>query len=431
MRSSLARLPFFYGWVIVAIAFVTMAIGVNARTAFSLFFPPIVTEFGWDRGATAGAFSFGFLITAFASPLFGRLMDRYGPLVIIEGGIACVAAGLFLAAHMREPWHLYLTLGVLVGLGSTCLGYTGQGLYLPNWFARRRGLATSIAYAGAGVGSIFMMPWLQSMIVAQGWRAAATAAGLLVLVVLAPLNLLVRRRPEDLGLRPDGDGAPAGSAGAAPSNVVDHAWAAIDWTLARALRTARFWWLASAMFAAMFSWYTVQVHQTKYLIEVGHAPMYAAWALGFVSLIAVPGQILMGHLSDRFGREWVWAAGNAGFALTYVLLIVMRDMPGTTLLWAMVFVQGFIGYGLTGAMGAAVSEIFQGRHFGSIFGMLMGIGMAGGALGPWLAGVIHDATGSYSPVFALAIACSVASAACLAIAAPRKVRLVAGRVGRA
>lgn len=430
MRPLLKRLPFYYGWVIVAIAFVTMAIGVNARTAFSLFFPPIVDEFGWDRGVTAGAFSFGFLITAFASPLFGRLMDRYGPLVIIEGGIVCVAAGLFLAAHMSQPWHLYLTLGVLVGLGSTCLGYTGQGLYLPNWFARKRGLATSIAYAGAGVGSIFMMPWLQSMIVSQGWRAAATAAGLLVLLVLAPLNLMVRRRPEDLGLRPDGDGAPL-DPGAQPSNVVDHAWAAIDWTLARALRTARFWWLASAMFAAMFSWYTVQVHQTKYLIEVGHAPMYAAWALGFVSLVAVPGQILMGHLSDRFGREWVWASGNAGFALTYILLIVMREVPGTTLLWTMVFVQGFIGYGLTGAMGAAVAEIFQGRNFGSIFGMLMGIGMAGGALGPWLAGAIHDATGSYSPVFALAIACSVASAVCLVIAAPRKVRLVAGRVSRA
>jgi MFS family permease len=339
-----------------------------------------------------------------------------------------MSAGLLLAAHMREPWHLYLTLGVLVGGGSVALGYTGQGLYLPNWFARRRGLATSIAYAGVGLGSILMMPWLQALIDAHGWRAAVTALGLLVLAVLAPLNLLVRRRPEDLGLAPDGDSTAPAAVAARASNVADPAWAAIDWTLARAIRTARFWWFALAMFAAMFSWYTVQVHQTKYLIEIGHAPMYAAWALGFVSLIAVPGQIAMGHLSDRIGREWVWAMGNAGFVVTYLLLIMMRDAPGATLLWAMVFVQGFVGYGLTSAMGAAIAEVFQGRHFGTVFGTLMGIGITGGALGPWLAGALHDASGTYAPVFWLAIGCSVVSAATFALAGPRQVRLVAGRV---
>src|SRR6267142_2724232 len=87
------RLPFFYGWVIVAVAFVTMGIGVNARTAFSLLFPPILDEFGWERGVTAGAFSFGFLISAGLSPMLGRLMDRRGPRLVIEMGVALVAAG--------------------------------------------------------------------------------------------------------------------------------------------------------------------------------------------------------------------------------------------------------------------------------------------------------------------------------------------------
>ncbi|MBL8385979.1 MAG: MFS transporter [Burkholderiales bacterium] len=424
------RLPFFYGWLIIAVAFVTMGIGVNARTAFSLLFPPIVTEFGWERGVTAGAFSFGFFISAIGSPVLGRLMDRHGPLVIVEAGVAMMALGLFLAAYVSAPWHLYLTMGVLVGGGSVCLGYTGQALYLPNWFVRRRGLAMSIAYSGVGVGSILLFPWLQGVIVDSGWRAAAVAMGILLLAALAPLNLLVRRRPEDLGLGPDGDSTAPAAVAARPTNIVDHAWAAIDWTLARALRTARFWWIAAGFFTSMFSWYAVQVHQTKYLIEIGYAPMYAAWALGFVSFAAIPGQIALGHISDRIGREWVWAVANGGFVLCYASLLLMREHPGVALLWFMVATQGFLGYGLTSVLAGVVAEIFQGRQYGAIFGTLMGIGIAGGALGPWLTGAIHDHGASYAPAFVLAIACSIASALCIWRAAPRKVRAVAGRIGR-
>jgi len=256
------RLPFFYGWVVIAVAFVTMGVGVNARTAFSLLFPPILDEFGWERGVTAGAFSFGFLVSAILSPTLGKLMDRYGPRLQMEVGVVAVAAGLFLAPLVTRPWHLYATLGVLVGGGSVCLAYTGQALYLPNWFVRRRGLALSLAYSGVGAGSIVILPWLQSLIGRVGWRGACWVLGLLVLGVLAPLNLLLRHRPQDMGLEPDGDRAPGGPASSRPSNVVDPAWAAVDWTLGRAVRTARFWWIATGYCSGLFAWYAVQVHQT-------------------------------------------------------------------------------------------------------------------------------------------------------------------------
>src|SRR5499426_3366256 len=206
------RLPFFYGWVVVGVVFVTMGVAINARTAFSLLFPPILAEFGWERGVTAGAFSFGFLVSAVLSPSLGRLMDRQGPRVVIELGVLLIGTGLLLATLVSRPWHLYATLGVMVGGGSVCLGYTGQSLYLPNWFVRRRGLAMSLAFSGVGVGSIILFPWVQSVIASAGWRTACWTLGLLVLIVLAPLNLLVRHRPEDLGLQPDGD--PVSRAGA-------------------------------------------------------------------------------------------------------------------------------------------------------------------------------------------------------------------------
>ena len=169
------RLPFFYGWVIVAVTFVTMAIGVNARTAFSLFFPPIINEFGWERGITAGAFSFGFLVSAAVSPLIGRMMDRFGPRGVMELGVGLMAAGLLLAPLTSQPWHLYLTIGVMVGAGSVCLGYSGQSLFLPNWFIRRRGLAIGLAFAGVGIGSVTLLPWVQLMIEQTGWRTACSA----------------------------------------------------------------------------------------------------------------------------------------------------------------------------------------------------------------------------------------------------------------
>jgi MFS family permease len=423
------RLPFFYGWIIVAVAFVTMAVGVNARTAFSLLFPPILGEFGWERGLTAGAFSFGFLVSAVLSPSLGRLMDRRGPRVVMELGIALMAVGLLLATLIRAPWHLYATLGVMVGGGSVCLGYTGQALFLPNWFVRRRGFALSVAYSGVGVGSIILLPWLQVLIGSVGWRAACLALALLMLVVLVPLNLLLKRRPEDMGLAPDGDlrGSHAGPASRA-ANVVDLAWVSVDWTLARAVRTSRFWWIAIGYFTGLYAWYAVQVHQTKYLIEIGFSASHAAWALGLVSLAGIPGQIGLGQLSDRVGREWVWMVGTIGFSICYLALLLMRDAPTPLLLYLMVGSQGVLGYGLTSVVGAIPAEIFQGRHYGTIFGTVMLAAVGGGAAGPWVTGALHDATGSYASAFWLAIACTVLSAIAIWLAAPRKVRLVAGRV---
>jgi sugar phosphate permease len=270
---------------------------------------------------------------------------------------------------------------------------------------------------------------MQTLIERAGWRAACWALGLVVLAVLAPLNLLLRRRPEDVGLAPDGDpGAHDAGAGGPASNVVDPVWTAVDWTLGRAVRTTRFWWIAVGYLCGLFAWYAVQVHQTRYLVEIGFSAVDAAWALGFVSLAGIPGQIALGHLSDRIGREWVWTVGCLGFALCYLALLRLGQTPTPALLYVMVVAQGMLGYGLTSVIGAIPAEIFQGRHYGTIFGWLMLASIVGGAAGPWVTGALHDATGRYAPGFQVALACCVISAVAIWLAAPRHVRAVAGRV---
>ena len=426
-RSLAARLPFFFGWVIIAVAFVTMALSVSVRTAFSLMFPPIVDEFGWDRGLAAGAFSFGFLVSAGISPVLGRLIDRRGPRLVIEVGVLVTAAGLIAATLITAPWHLYATLGLLVGIGANCMSFSVQSQYLPNWFVRNRALAIGIAFSGVGAGAILILPWLQALILHDGWRSACWKLGVITLIVLLPINLLVAKSPEELGLLPDGERhTPGGAAKKRPSNIVDAEWAAIEWTVPRAIRTGRFWWLALSFFGGGWIWYSVQIHQTKYLVEIGFDPMLAAWSLGVVAMAGIPGQIALGALSDRFGREIVWTLSCLGFAICYGALLLLAVDPTQPLLWLMVLSQGLLGYAFAAIMGPVVAEIFEGARFGSIFSLLMVALIGGGAAGPFFTGLLHDWTGTYTIAFALGIVFSVVSTIAVWIAAPRKVRVVAG-----
>ena len=429
--SWVHRLPFFYGWIVVAVAFVTMGIGVNTRTAFSLLYPPILTEFGWDRGETAAAFSIGFLVSSLYAPFIGWLMDRLGPRLVIPLGVMLVSAGMLLATQVGQPWHLYATLGVLVVGGSVSLTYIGHSLFLPNWFVRRRGLAIGIAFAGVGIGSIVLFPWMQYLIDTIGWRHACVVMALLLLVVLLPLNfLLQRQRPEHLGLLPDGDTAPptASHGEVLADNIVDYAWAATDWTLSRALKTSRFWWVFFGFFSGLYAWYAVQVHQTKYLVENGFSSDMAAYALGLVGLTGIVGTVALGYFSDRCGREWAWTLSGLGYVGCYGLLLVMKQSPSPGLMYLMVASQGLLGYGLASVFGAIPIELFQGKHYGSIFGTISLAAGCGAAAGPWVTGVLYDALGSYNVAFWLAISFSLFSIGCIWRAAPRKVRAVAGRI---
>ncbi len=433
--GRLARLPVYYGWVVVAVAFVTMGIGVNVRTSFSLLFPAILDEFKWDRGVTAGVFSVGFLFSMLISPFVGVAIGRFGPGPVLSLGAVIVSLSLMLTTVATTQLHLFLSLGAGVVGGSVVLAYISHSYLLPYWFVRRRGLAIGIAFSGVGVGAIIMFPWVQSIIDTAGWRQACWTMAILLLLVVVPLNLLFqRRRPEDLGLEPDGDGRPGHSAnGAAAAHadpIVDRAWAETDWSLLSAARTARFWWLMLGYFAGMYAWYSVQVHQTKYLSDIGFSMETAAYALGMVGLMGVIGQIGIGALSDRIGREWAWSLSCLGFALSYAFLLAMKSAPSPAMLYLMVAAQGIFGYGLAAVYPSIMAELFHSRRYGQIFGVFGAISGLGAATGPWLTGLLFDLTGGYDLAWKVALCASAVSVLGIWLAAPRKVRLVAGQAAK-
>jgi len=426
---SLARLPFYYGWVVIAVAFVTMAIGVNVRTSFSLLFPPILDEFGWQRGVTAAAFSVGFMASVVLAPLVGVLMDRWGPRAVVPIGAATAALGLVAATFVASPVGLYATLGVMVVGASIAMSYLCHSMFLPNWFVRRRGLAIGIAFSGVGVGAIVILPWLQSVIEVDGWRHACIALAVILVIVVIPLNFALQRtQPSDLGLEPDGDQTDDGIAGThgAIDVIVDRDWAERNWTFRGACRTPRFWWIASAYFTALYAWYAVQVHQTRYLLDTGFNADVAATTLGLVGLFGIAGQIGIGALSDRIGREWGWTIAMVGYAACYGALIVLEARPSLGLVYFIAAAQGLMGYGIGSLYGVIANEVFAGPRFATIFSFLALGGNFGAAAGPWLTGDVFDRTGSYASAFWLCGALSLVSILCIWKAAPRKVRLAAG-----
>jgi len=420
-------LPFYYGWVIVACAFATMAVGVNARTAFSLLYPAILAEFGWGRGETAGAFSMGFVFAAFLGPFTGLALNRFGPRLVMPAGSAMMAGGFLSMTFVTEPWMLYPAFGVLVIGGSTILGYIGHAATLPLWFQRRRGLAVGLAFAGVGVGAITLLPLSAWIIENQGWRDACWTIAAIVFGLLAPINLIAqRRRPEDIGLRPDGAEAPPPAAapetaeGAAAALAA--AKAADGPTLGDAVRLPAFWFFALAAFGMLWNWYAVQVHQTQYLLDIGFDGDTASLALALVSAAGVAGQINGGWLSDRIGREGAWTVGCLGFALCYGCLILLKDDPSQFYLWSMVAAQGLIGYGLTSVYASAPADVFQGRNYSTIFGTLSVFSSLGGGAGPYFTGLLYDLEGGYRNAFIICIAWTFVSIAAMWLAAPRRAR---------
>ena len=354
-------------------------------------------------------------------------MDRYGPRLVMPLGAIIVALGFVGSTWADDITGMYISLGIGVVGGSIFISYIGHSLFLPRWFERRRGLAVGIAFSGVGVGAIIMLPAIQGIISNDGWRSACLTLSVLLLV-LVPLNaLLQRKQPADIGLQADGieeKEKPTERADKHGLKVINQEWVRREWTVRQALATSQFWWLAIGYLTFLYSWYAILVHQTKYLIELDFAATDAAFALGLVGLASIGGQIILGHLSDRIGRELAWSVGSVGFVLCYLILLLLPLYPWLSLVYLMAVLQGFLGNGLASVYASIAADIFQGKHYGKIFGLFGLASGLGAGIGPWVTGLLYDLKGDYRLAFILAILFCLFSVFAVWIAAPRKIRQV-------
>jgi MFS family permease len=378
--------------VILALAFGNMALASGITLGFSVFFGALLADFGGTRGETVGIFSALMLTQGLASPSIGWVHDRLGARAQTVVGATLLATGLLLSAAITAPWQLYLTYGVLVGLGAAALTWVGMAPVLARWFRRRLATVNSFAYAGMGIGTIALAPLLQWLILRFGWRTAFLALGTAVLATAVPANLWLQRppRPEEVD-----DPAPRPAASAGPAaNGADY-----DAGLRAALRTPHFWGLAVEFFCISFGVFLVAAHQVEFAADAGFDRLVAASAFGLMGFMSGVGRIVFAVFSDTVGKQ---AALGTSFACSIagIALLLLAGATGSGLLltaYALVF---GIGFGARGPILAAdAAARFPGPHFGVIFGTMTLFHGIGSATGPLLGGLLFDLGGSYTLSF--------------------------------
>src|SRR5918996_643030 len=203
------KLPLYYGWIVVAIGFITMMLTMGIFFSSGVLFAAIILELSWSRTAASLPFSVALITYAGTAWIAGRLFYRYGPRRLFPLGALCLGVGLIASAQVQTPWQLCLSWGVLVAQGFNLAGFAPHLALAALWFNRRRGIATGLILSGASVGALVIVPGAQYLVNAYGWRLAYTLLGTAAMVCLVPLNAIWQyHKPADLGLHPDGAAAP-------------------------------------------------------------------------------------------------------------------------------------------------------------------------------------------------------------------------------
>ena len=385
---------FFYGYIVVAAALLIVIIAHGAQYTFGIFFKPILTEFGWTRGATSGAFSLYLVLWGFLSIFVGRLNDSFGPRIIM---IVCgffLGLGYLLMSQISAIWQLYLFYGLIIAVGMSG-AWVPLISTVPRWFIKRRGMMTGIVTSGSGIGTVLLSLVASRLISDHGWSTSYIIVGLGVLVLLMLAAQFLRRDPHQAGQLPYGESEIKEESLNSPAGGFCF-WEAIG--------TRPFWMVCAIFFCFGFNLYTIMVHIVPHAIELGISPIIAANIIAVIGGINAAGRIIIGYTCDRIGNR---LSLIISFILMAVALVWVMAAKEVWMFYLFAVVFGF-GYGGLAALESLVpAELFGLRSLGTIVGVVMFSFTIGGAIGPVLAGRIFDMTGGYNPAFRVCAAVGI------------------------
>ncbi|HEX2228758.1 MAG TPA: MFS transporter [Candidatus Binatia bacterium] len=404
---------FFYGWTIVAIGFLAhIASAFSISSTLSVFLKPLSSDLGISRGVFSLIRSGEIVISSLAAPLIGSLLDRHGGKWLMAAGGVISGAGFIFLGQARDFWQFLLFRWLLISPGDALMGQMVVNVSISRWFVRMRGRALALAGMGHGLAKVAMPLLAASLILNLGWRLTWAIFGVLTLLLVVGPAFLMKRRPEDMGLLPDGgtgaqvdDKTPGRKAARSRAGI--SAIADVPWSRAEALRTPAFWLIVTTFGVASVGVTGLNLHVFAFVSDQGHAPMVAAFVMSIIAFMQFSTPMVWGLFAERMeiGRLIM-----AKFLIQAAGLLWALSDPGITSLYGGFFLYG-IGMGGT----SILSEMIWANYFGRIsLGKIRGMGSllthAFGAGGPPFFGLLFDATQSYQLSFTIFIAMLFASA---------------------
>ena len=390
------RTPFYYGWLVLAISFVaTFAASGLTQVVLGGVQVYITDESGWDEGSLAFAASLGTWMSGMIAPLIGRLADRYGPRWLMPLGLIVAGISFFVIAGSSSVWQFYggyvigraVSNPVLVGLVPRTAAV--------NFFRRRRNMALALVSTFRPIAGAINIQIISLIAARQGWRMAYRYLGVLSLVLILPVMLFVRRRPEDIGLLPDGvspEQAGASVGGARPPAMAPE----FSWTAKEALRTRAFWLLLTITALGTLASSATGFSLVPFLVQdAGLSTAAAAGVLSLGTFLAVA-NLFWGYLADRITPRrclMIMMVGAGGM----MPLLLTVDSVGEALIFAVVW--GIFSGGLGSLENMVLAEYFGRASYGTILGVFSPLQMIALGLGPVLASTVRALAGEFYPLY--------------------------------
>lgn len=367
-------------------SFLIMFVMWAVQFSFGVFFKPILSDFGWTRAMTSGAYSLCTIMNGLLAVVMGGLTDKLGPRLVMTFCGISLGLGYFLMSRLDTVWQLYLFYGIIIGIGMSG-GFIPLVSTVVRWFVGRRGVMTGIVAAGTGVGALFGPPAANLLISRFSWRISFLVIGGIAFAVIVLCAQILRRDPAQVGQRPYGENR-------GDNNEKDLQSEGLS--LMEALFTGRFWIFFAAGFCYGFCVFSIMVHIVPHAIESGFTSARAANMIATIGAAAIIGKVLLGRMADIWGSRELMMFSFILMAISLFFLMIVKNF------WTLHLVVG--GFGLAyGACAVShspiVATLFGLKAHGLIFGIL-GVGVAiGGAVGPFLTGYVFDITESYQSAF--------------------------------
>jgi len=393
----------FYGWNVVGAAFTALFVVYSIQFSFGTFVDDIVEDTGWSETRLQLIFAVYIFTYSSLSAVTGALTDRVGPRRVVAVGSVLLTAGYIIWATAPNLWIAFLGLGVVAPLGMSA-SWVPCNATVVRWFVERRGTALAIATSGTSMANIIAPPVAATLVKAYGWRTALASFALTGGAAMLLSSLWFRRDPESMGQFPDGKDGP-------PTPLDQTLISSSDGLTAKAASRTRTYWLILGMYALTFVVVFVPfVHSNQFAIDLGIDEITAATVISSIGVGGLAGRLLVGPISDRLGRKRLVVAA---FALETLAFFGIAASNGLTLLYPSAVVFGF-SYGATVTMlPALVGDYFGREHAGAIVGRIFGTAGSLAAIGPYVAQLLVDSSGSYRFAFVLS---GVANGAALVMA---------------